>query len=292
MSTTSVQLKLTLQDLDDNPDTWGDILNVSTIELLEDSVAGMSQVQLLNAADYTMDTTAGGDTVGNGHYRKMIVDIFDNPGGATNIIVPNLTGLYLAVDNTTGGYVITLKTSAGAGVALISGQATWCYCDGVDVLACQVQEALTAATATLATDSTNLGGVVNTEYAQKAVAQTFTKGQVTARTALLSTGGGPWFLDVDTADSNSFYHLTTAAFTLKAPTNQADGQQFSLVIEQGVGAPHGITFLGSTFIWQGGTVPTLSTTLGDIDYLAFEFVETLSAIGAGRWVGSIIKAVS
>jgi hypothetical protein len=280
---------MTLQALNDNPDTWGDVLNTSAIELLEDAIAGEASVILLSAANYTMDTTAGGDAPSNNdHYRKMAVDITGTPGGATNVIVPDLTGLYCAMDNTTGGDIITLKTAAGSGVALTAGVPIWCYCDGTDVLDIQVKTAGNAATATLAADSTLLGGVAASAYATLAAAQTWTQGQVTQRSLITDDLAGT--LTANLATSNTFFHEMTGGENLATPINATNGAQFSLVLEQGSGAPHVLTFQANTFLWEGGVAPTLSTGVGDIDYLAFEYV-TNAAVG-NRWIGSILKDVS
>jgi len=281
MSTTSPLLKLTLQALDENPDTWGTILNDSALQLLEDGIAGAADVDITVAQDYTLDDTAGGPTAANGA-RYAILDLNGSPGGARNVIVPTRSKVYL-VANTSDGDV-TVKTVAGTGPVVIAGEAQWVFCDGTNVIAASAATAVTAANATLAANSDALIGVAGADFAQKAVAQTFTKGQVTQRTAVtLDTGN----LNINCADSNAFYHLTTAGFTMPAPTNATNGQQFSLLIEQGVGAPHTITFATpNIYIAQGGA-PVLSTTFGAIDYLGFEYVTGLST--GSRWVVSIIK---
>lgn len=287
MSTTSPLLKLTLQILDENPDTWGDIVNVSALQLLEDGIAGTAAISLAAATDYTLDDTAGGPSAADGA-RYMILDVDGTPGAATNIIVPTRSKVYLAVNNTTDASDIVIKTVAGTGPTIPNGEAHWVYCDGTDVLAASVLAASTATTAATATNSTQLVGVAGADYAQKGVAQSFTKGQVVTRESVTLDVSD---LDIDCSVSNAFYHLTTAAFNLTAPTNATNGQQFSLAIEQGVGAPHAITFQANTFMFAGGTAPTLSTTFGAIDYLAFEYVTGLSDLGGNRWIGSIIKDV-
>jgi len=284
MSTTSSLLKLTLQDLDENPDTWGSVLNVSALELLEDGIAGSASVDITAAQDYTLDDTAGGPTAANGA-RYMIIDLNGSPGGARNVIVPTRSKVYL-IANTSDGDV-TVKTSAGTGPVIIAGEGQWVFCDGTNVQAASAATAVAANTATLAANSTLLNGIADTAFAQKAVAQTFTKGQVSQRVTKTIDASN---ININCADSNAFYHLTTAAFTLTAPTNATTGQQFSLIVEQGAGAPHSITFASSTFIAAGGA-PVLSTTLGDIDYLGFEYVTGLSDIGGNRWVVSIIKGL-
>lgn len=284
MSTESPLLKLTLQDLDENPDTWGTVLNVSGLETLEDAIAGTAAVDVTAAGDYTLDDTSGGPTQSDGA-RYMILDITGSPGAARNVIVPTRSKVYLAANSADD--VVTVKTAAGAGAAIPVGEAYFVYCDGTDIVATTAGNASTATLATTATNATNLGGFAAAGYARLAVANTFTKGQVSTRVAVtLDTGN----LDIDCSLSNSFYHLTTAALTLTAPTNATDGQQFSLIIEQGAGAPHTISFAASTFIWENGTVPALSTTFGDVDYLGFEYVTGLS--GGARWVGSIIKGLA
>jgi len=288
MSTTSPLLKLTLQVLDENPDTWGDIVNVSALQLLEDGIAGTAVVSLTAATDYTLDDTAGGPTETDGA-RYMILDVAGTPGGATNIIVPTRSKIYIAANNTTDASDIVIKTVAGTGQTIPNGTAHWVYCDGTDVVAVSVLNAVTADSATSATNSNQLGGVDSTEHALKGVAQTFTKGQVVSREAVVLDVSD---LDIDCSLSNAFYHLTTATFNLTAPTNATTGQQFSLFVEQGSGAPHGITFQAGTFMFEGGTAPVLSTTFGAIDYMAFEYVTGLSDLGGNRWVGSIIKDVS
>lgn len=288
MSTTSPLLKLTLQDLGENVDIWGTVLNVSALTILEDSIAGTAAVTLTDTSNYTLDDTAGGPTAADGA-RFAILDIDGTPGGATNVIVPTRSKIYLAANNTTDASVVTVKTVAGTGIAVPNGVAYWVYCDGTDVLASEASNATTATTATTATNATELITVPGADFGQKPVANTWAAGQVTERVAVtLDTGD----VNIDCSLSNAFYHLTTGALNLTAPTNATNGQQFSLIIEQGSGAPHAMTFQASTFMFAGGTAPVLSTTFAEIDYLAFEYVTNLDDLGAARWVGTIIKNVS
>lgn len=289
MSTTSPLLKLTLQDLGENVDIWGSILNVSALRLLEDGIAGTATVTLVSTADVTLDDTAGGPTAATGA-RYMILNITGSPGGATNVIAPTRSKVYLAWNNTGDSSDVTVKTSAGAGVTVPAGEAQWVFCDGTDIVAASVAVAATATTAAFATNSNQLGGVDSTEYALKASAQTFTAGQVVSRSAVSSSGGS---LTLNCATSNAFYLVTTESFTLQAPTNATNGQQFSIAIQQGGGGPHTIAFAANTFVAVGGSAPVLSTTAGDVDYLAFEYVTGLAAPFSGnRWVVSILKDLS
>ena len=276
---------MTLQALDENPDTWGTVLNASALQLLEDSIAGTAVVDITVAQDYTLDDTAGGPTATTGA-RYMILDLNGSPGGTRNIIVPTRSKVYL-VANTSDGDVV-VKTVAGTGPTVIAGEGQWVFCDGTNVQAASAATAVTAASATTALDSAALIGVAGADFAQKALAQTFTAGQVSERTVVTIDTGN---VNLDCADSNAFYHLTTAAFNLTAPANATNGQQFSLFVEQGTGAPHAITFASNTYMAAGGA-PVLSTAFGNIDYLGFEYVTGLNDIGGARWIVSIIKNVS
>lgn len=286
MSTTSPLLRLTKQDLDENPDTWGTVLNVSALQLLEDAIAGTAAVTLLTTADYTLDATAGGPSAADSA-RYMIIDVDGSPGGATNIVVPSVSKVYLAANNTGDSSDIVIKTAAGTGPTIPAGDAYFVYCDGTNVLATDVGNAATATTATTATNATQLGGIAAANYARLNLAQNFTQGQNTTRVAVTTTTNQ---LSINCASSNAFYLLTTESFTVQAPSNATNGQQFSLIVEQGGGGPHTISFLANTFIAASGSAPVLSTTAGESDYLAFEYVTNLS--GGARWIVSIIKDVS
>jgi hypothetical protein len=290
MSFTSDLLAMTLQDLDDNPDTWGDVLNTSVLELLEDSFD--TTTVDVTASDATLDNTVGGDVAT--HYRYGIIEIT-----GTTLAVPRAVNVpedsfsnfpkkhWLVINNTTGGQVITFKTTTGTGITIPLGVGHLCFCDGTDIVAGSVANATNADTATTATDADALGTFAAALYARLAVSNIWTAGQTTQRSVLVDSGGD---LTPDLAVSNTFFHEMLQGQNVAAPTNPTNGSQFSLVVEQGVGAPWTLTFQASTFIWAGGVVPTLSLGVGDIDYLAFEYVTNI-ALGS-RWIGSIIKDAS
>jgi hypothetical protein len=278
---TSPILRLTLQDFNTNANSWGQILNDSALQLLEDATAGTASIILASTADYTLSDNDGSTA----EARYMVLGVGGTTGGPTNVIVPTRSKVYL-LSNTTGDDIV-VKTAAGTGPTIVDGEAQWVFCDGTNVLAASAATATSAGTAALATTANELLGIAGTEYAQKGVAQTFTKGQVVQRQTVTTASGN---LTINCADGNAFYLVTTETFTLLAPTNATNGQQFTLAIQQGGGGPHTIAFAGSTFIAANGTAPELSTVAGDTDYLAFEYVTGLAAPFSGnRWLVSIIK---
>lgn len=288
MATISPLLRLTLQETNDNVDTWGVVLNSGTIELLEDSL-GYTTVTLIASGETALNTDANTDNPP--HYRRLIISIEGNPGGAADVIAPgqisavDIAKAYLVANNTTGGHTIRFKTTGGGlGVTIPVGEAYWVYGDGTDIIAASVATAGSADTAALATDSNALGGVAAAGYALTGIQQSYTAGQSALRVVLTPAAT---IVTPDIALSTTFYSLWDGNNTLAAPLNPVNGSQFSIVIEQDSGGPHTITFASSTFIFENATAPTLSTGTGDIDYLGFEYVTDIT--GGARWVGSILK---
>ena len=291
MSLVSDFIKMTLQELNENPDSWGSVLNVSALELLEDAIAGTGNAEV-TSGNVALDDTAGGpsDAASPPSQRWMIINITGSPGAPREVTTPPRSKIYLVVNNTTGGQTITFKTTSGAGVEIPAASAVWVYCDTTDILASTVETAINATLAATATNALSLGGILAADYGPLDVPNIWTKAQATEQKGdLLVAGGGPYTLDIDADLSNSFYHLTTQTFTLTAPTNGDPGNRFSLIIEQGGGGGHTINYVSNTFQFAGGVGPTLSTVVGEIDYFAFEL--TTTSVG-DRWIGGLIKDVS
>jgi hypothetical protein len=294
MSDPSPLLRQILQELDENPDTWGDVVNVSALQCIEDAIAGTANVDVL-LGNVTLTDTDGGPS-STEHSRYMILDINGTPGGARDVIVPEAvvppdnrprTKVYLAANNTGDGSIVTVKTLNGSGIPIPDGVAYWVYCDGTDVLSITSLNAENATLAATATNALALGGDDEALFPRLAGSTPFTAGQSVTRlpAAVLAND-----LTVDLALSNSFFHEMIDDMNLTAPLNPNDGAAFSIVLVQGAVPPHTLTFQASTFIWAAGTVPTLSTELNEVDYLAFEYVEGLPP--GDRWIGSIIKDAS
>lgn len=285
MSSFSPFILMTLQDLDENPDIWGSILNTSALELLEDAIAGTANVGV-TGGNVTLETDPGQDN--NPHYRMMILNVTGSPGQARDVIAPATSQVYLCANNVDAGHDITLKVAGQTGVTIPNGSAYWCYSNGTDIVAAGVELAGNATLATTATNATQLGGIAAAGYGPLATANTWTQGQVTERETVTSSLGN---LQINCADTNAFFIRTTESFNLQAPTNATNGQIFTLVVQQGVGGNHTISFQSSTFLFAGGIAPTLSTAEDEVDYLAFEYVTGLTTLGS-RWIGSIIKGVA
>jgi hypothetical protein len=106
--------------------TWGDVVNNSITQLVEDSVAG-SATQSVTSGDWTLTTTGSGAA---NQARVAILIPTGTPGVSRNIIAPSSSKAYI-VDNQSNASVV-LKGSATTGVTILSGQTTLCAWNGSD----------------------------------------------------------------------------------------------------------------------------------------------------------------
>ena len=128
-STYTNSLRLTLQGIGENKNTWGNILN-TVIELVDDSVAGCAEVSVTGATTDVTLSTANGAT---DEARKAFIKLTGIPTTNRNVIIPAVCKFYVIDAQFTGSYTITVKTASGTGVGVTAGSKTLLYCDGTDV---------------------------------------------------------------------------------------------------------------------------------------------------------------
>lgn len=95
--------------------TWGDVVNNSITELVEDSVAG-SATASVTSGDWTLTTTGSGQT---NQARCAILIPTGTPGTSRNIIAPSSSKAYI-VDNQSDGAVV-VKGAATTGTTIAAG---------------------------------------------------------------------------------------------------------------------------------------------------------------------------
>jgi hypothetical protein len=108
------------------PGTWGDVVNASVTQLVEDSVAGTA-TQDVTAADWTLTTSGSGAA---NQARMAILIPTGTPGVARNIIAPQSSKAYI-LDNQTDANVV-LKGATTTGVTVVSGKQALIAWDGAD----------------------------------------------------------------------------------------------------------------------------------------------------------------
>lgn len=271
----SDNLRLSLQETNENPNSWGQVLNQGVFELVEDAIAGLVSVSL-DAGNVTLTANQGAADQAR---AAILVLTGTSLASAREVIVPSLSKVYLVRNDTTGGQTITVKTAAGAGVTIPAGAAVYVYCDGTDVLAPATTDASNADFATLAGNSNQLGGIAAANFARLDLGSTnqqFLASQSTQRQALVAGAS----VAVNADNSNSFYLQPNQNFTLQNPSGAPNGTTIRIAIEQPAGANYAITW-GTAYYFAGGIKPVLTATNGAIDYFSFEKLDTNVWIGGG-----------
>ena len=110
--------------------TWGTVVNDNITSMIEQAIAGLATVSTWTAASHTL-TTANGTT---DEARCAVLECSGAPGAAATVICPALSKVYVIKNSVTGGYAVTLKTSAGTGISVPNGSTALLYCDGTNVV--------------------------------------------------------------------------------------------------------------------------------------------------------------
>lgn len=159
-------LRLTLPTTGELTGTWGSTVNTGVTSLLEASVSGTASITMVDA-DYTL-STANGVT---DEARNMFVTLTGTLTAAKNVICPAVSKLYSVYNNTSGGYAITFKTSAGTGISVPNGARMVLRCDGTNVVVTTsyLANVTFASPIGLVKGDVGLGNVDNTSDANKPI---------------------------------------------------------------------------------------------------------------------------
>lgn len=123
-------LKLALPTTGELVGSWGSVVNNQITQMVEQAITGIATISTWSGASHTL-TTANGST---SESRCAILQCSGAPGGAAEVICPAQSKIYIVRNGVTGGYAVTLKTSAGTGIAVPNGKVMWLYCDGTNVV--------------------------------------------------------------------------------------------------------------------------------------------------------------
>ena len=188
-STYSSTLRLELIGNGDQSGTWGDTTNLNLGTLLQDAITGVQAIAMTDA-NYTM-------TAYNGlpdESRNAVLVVSGTNTAIRSVIAPAVEKTYVVRNNTTGGFGVTIRTSAGTGITVPSGATQIVYCDGSEFYLAASQTTVAAgtgisvATAGVTATVTNTGvtsAVAGTGVSVSGAtgAVTFTKSGVTSAVA-------------------------------------------------------------------------------------------------------------
>lgn len=196
----------------------------------------------------TASPTANGVTYGDGTAYAFTA------AGTTGQILTATTGS--APTWATPAAVGANPTGTISGTAVNGSATTFLRSDGAPALSLTIAQLNTA--------------VTDANIATTTATQTFTGGQIGAVTALTSTSNS---VAINLATNNNFSYATVEDSTLAAPSNPVAGQSGAIVITQGATAR--TLAYNSFYKFAGGTIPTLTATVGAVDTFIY-YVESAS----------------
>jgi hypothetical protein len=128
-------LKLALPVTGELSGTWGTVVNDNITSMVEQAVAGLSTINTWTANAHTLTTADGTSS----EARCAMLVLATGAGGtaltaAGEVICPAASKLYVVKNGS--AYAVTVKTSAGTGVAIPAGDTAFVFCDGTNVNAC------------------------------------------------------------------------------------------------------------------------------------------------------------
>ena len=129
-STYSTRLRIELPGIGEQTNTWGTTLNTDLGTLIEEAIAGVASITHDDSVSYTMSASNGATD----QSRCAVLSVTGTLTANRNIVCPTQTKVYLIYNNTAGGFTLTIKTTAGSGVAVASGKKQFVYCDGTNVV--------------------------------------------------------------------------------------------------------------------------------------------------------------
>lgn len=125
-------LRLTRQGDNDNPNTWGQVLNNQVIALLEEAISGVSAVNITGTGniDISSTTVNGGTDVA----RHAVLELTGTLGANIELILPAVEKMYLIRAAYTGAYTVSVKpTGGGTSIPFTTGKTGIIYTNGTSI---------------------------------------------------------------------------------------------------------------------------------------------------------------
>ena len=231
---------------------WGDDVNNGLTILIDVSVAGTNNITYdgdvtlsvsngSSSSSFASTTTTTSSTAISQYY---ILNLSGSRAAARNIIAPALSKSYLITNGTTGGYAITIKKTAGTGVAIAAGETALVYYNTVTADYVKASSIGTSGIVLPANGGTGVANGTNNTI-------TFT---------------GNYTLGL-TLTGNTTATFPTSGYHIATVTNMAANPV--------TGTPS-----SSTYLRGDGTWATISTTSGTVTSVAMTVPSFLSVSGS------------
>lgn len=196
-STYSPSLRIELIGAGEQSGTWGTTTNTNLGTLLEQSIAGVQAITMIDT-NYTLTNYNGVSD----EARKAVLVASGTNTAVRDIIAPLVAKNYIIKNNTTGGFAINIRAATGASVSIPNGVTSAVYCDGTNFNLALTQTLIAAgvgisiatvgATSTITNTSNFVSGTV-TNFFQAAAPTGWTQNTSYANhmmRVVSGTGGG------------------------------------------------------------------------------------------------------
>jgi hypothetical protein len=132
MANSFSNLKFEILEVGGNDGTWGPIVNTNVGTAIEQAITGMAT---LLTADFTANvaTLVDANTNAAQNFRAFCLNITATLSAAGTVNVPAIQKPYLVLNNSVGGFAVTVKVSGQTGVSIPNGKACLVYNTGTDV---------------------------------------------------------------------------------------------------------------------------------------------------------------
>lgn len=128
MASTYSPLKFELIAVGEQDGIWGTTTNVNLGTAIEQAITGSGDV-VFSGSDITLTLT---DTNGSQTARNLRLVCTGTSAGARQLIVPAIEKQYIVQNNLAD--TVTIRTSAGTGIAVPSGKTMFVFTDGTNVV--------------------------------------------------------------------------------------------------------------------------------------------------------------
>jgi hypothetical protein len=132
MSSTYSDLKFEIIEVGGSSGQWGGITNTNIGTAIEQAIAGMAT---LDTGDFISNvaTLTATNTPNAQDFRAFCLNITATLSAAGTVNVPAIEKPYLVLNNSVGGFAVTVKVSGLTGVSIPNGKGCLVYNDGTDV---------------------------------------------------------------------------------------------------------------------------------------------------------------
>lgn len=132
MSSTYSNLKFEIIEVGGSSGLWGGITNTNIGTAIEQAIVGMATLATGDFISNTATLTASNTNAAQ-NFRAFCLNITATLSAAGTVVVPAIQKPYLVLNNSVGGYAVTVKVSGQTGVAIPNGKGCLVYNDGTDV---------------------------------------------------------------------------------------------------------------------------------------------------------------